>query len=111
MESKLHLKENPELKDFQNYIAEMLEERGFAGQSIEKIFMLFTEECGELAKAARKSDGMHVDGNSEHFEVAHELADVFNYLLDIANYFNVDLEQAFREKEEMNKKRTWQRPE
>ena len=43
--------------------------------------------------------------------MAHELADVFNYLLDIANYFNVDLEEAFREKEELNKKRTWQRPE
>ena len=67
MESKLHLKENPELKDFQNYITEMLEERGLAGSSIEKIFMLFMEECGELAKAARKSSGMHVDGDSEHF--------------------------------------------
>ena len=108
MESKLHLKEHPELKDYQNYIAEMLKERGFDGQPIENIFMLFTEECGELAKAARKSNGMHVDGNSDHFEVAHELADVFNYILDIANYFNVDLEQAFRDKEEINKKRIWQ---
>lgn len=105
--SKLYLKENPELKDFQHYIAEMLKEREFDGQPIEKIFMLFTEECGELAKAARKHSGAHVDSNSEHFEVAHELADVFNYVLDIANYFNVDLEQAFRDKEEINKKRTW----
>lgn len=110
MESKLHLKEKPELKDFQKYISEMLVERGLDGQSIEKIFMLFTEECGELAKAARKSGGSRVDMSSEHFEVAHELADVFNYLLDIANYFNVDLEQAFRDKEEINKKRVWQAP-
>lgn len=108
MESKLHLKEDPQLKDFQNYIAEMLKERGFEGQSIERIFLRFMEECGELAKAVRKGTGLHVDADSEHFEVAHELADVFNYLLDIANHFNVDLEQAFRDKEEINKKRTWQ---
>jgi NTP pyrophosphatase (non-canonical NTP hydrolase) len=32
---------------------------------------------------------------------------VFNYLLNIANMLNVDLEVAFRKKEEKNKKRTW----
>ena len=111
MESKLYLKEKPELQDFQKYIAEMVRERGFDGYPIEKIFMLFTEECGELAKAIRKQNGIHTDSNSEHFEIAHELADVFNYVLDIANHFNVDLEQAFREKEDINKKRTWRQAE
>ena len=108
MNKELHLKERPELKDYQQYVADMLEQFGFDGQPIERVFLKFTEECGELAKAIRKQNGMHTDSNSEHFEVAHELADVFNYLLDIANHFNVDLEQAFREKNEMNKKRTWQ---
>lgn len=35
------------------------------------------------------------------------IADVFIYLLDICNHFDVNLEKAFRDKEEINKKRVW----
>lgn len=108
MESKLHLKEHPELKDFQNYIAELLRERGFERQSISEVFMRFSEEFGELAKAARKAEGMKIDKNSDYFDVGQELADVFIYLLTVADHFNIDLERVFRDKEEINKKRTWQ---
>ena len=107
-ESKLTLKENPNLKDFQNYISEMIDERGFNKENVPQIFMLFLEECGELAKAARKDLGLKSDKNSEHFNVANEAADVFMYLLDICNHFDVDLEKAFRDKEEINKKRKWE---
>ena len=41
--------------------------------------------------------------------VAEELADVFIYLCSLANMHNIDLEQAFRDKEEKNKQRTWKR--
>lgn len=34
-------------------------------------------------------------------------ADIFIYLLSIANRFDIDVETAFREKEEVNKKREW----
>lgn len=36
-----------------------------------------------------------------------ELADLIIYLCAIANRYEIDLEQAFREKEEINKERTW----
>lgn len=85
----------------------MVEERGFEEEKISDIFMLFLEECGEMAKAARKAAKMKTDGNSEQFHLDHEIADVFIYLLDICNKFGVDLEKAFREKEEINKKREW----
>jgi NTP pyrophosphatase (non-canonical NTP hydrolase) len=105
--SKLLLKENPTLQDFQKYIKEMVEERGFDKENIQQIFMLFLEECGEMAKAARKTAGMKTDSNSEQFHLDNEIADVFIYLLDICNHFDIDLEKAFREKEELNKKRIW----
>ena len=105
--STLHLKEKPTLADFQAYVKEMVHERGFEKETIEQVFMLFLEECGEMAKATRKLSGMQTDKNSKKHELAHEIADVFIYLLDIANNFNVDLEEAFREKEEINKKRVW----
>lgn len=103
----LSLKEKPTLQDFQEYVREMVEERGFNKESIQQIFMLFLEECGEMAKAARKTAGMKTDKNSEQFHIDQEIADVFIYLLDICNYYGVDLEKAFREKEEINKKRNW----
>jgi NTP pyrophosphatase (non-canonical NTP hydrolase) len=105
--SNLYLKENPALRDFQQYIREMLDERGFQKETIEQVFMLFLEECGEMAKAARKSAGIKTDARSEQFHLSEEIADVFIYLLDICNHFDIDLEKAFREKEEINKKRTW----
>ena len=106
--NKPNLKKNPTLRDFQNYAAEIVKERGFEKESISQIFMLFLEECGEMAKAARKSQKIHTDKNSEQFNLAHEAADVFVYLLDICNHFDIDLEKAFREKEEINKKRVWE---
>ncbi|HOF50582.1 MAG TPA: MazG nucleotide pyrophosphohydrolase domain-containing protein [Candidatus Colwellbacteria bacterium] len=105
--SNLSLKENPTLRDFQEYVEKMVKERGFEGQPISEIFMLFLEECGEMAKASRKTLKMKIDKNSEEFRLDHEIADVFIYLLDICNRFDVDLEKSFREKEETNKKRVW----
>src|SRR3989344_4487945 len=106
--SKLHLKENPILRDFQNYVAELVKERGFDKETLPQIFMLFLEECGEMAKAARKTQDIKSDRNSKDHRLPHEIADVFIYLLDICNHYEIDLEQAFREKEEINKKRFWE---
>lgn len=106
--SNLILKNNPTLRDFQDYIAAMVKERGFDKESISEIFMLFLEECGEMAKAARKTQNIKSDKNSEQFHLDHEIADVFIYLLDICNHYNIDLEKSFRDKEEINKKRFWE---
>lgn len=108
MKSKLKLKKDPTLKDFQRYIARMVRERGFEKETAPEIFMLLMEECGELAKAARKSVKIHTDKHSEQFRIDHEVADVFMYLFDICNHFDIDLEQAFRDKEKINDKRTWE---
>jgi len=106
--NNLTLPEHPTLQDFQAYVAHMVKERGFDSETISEIFMLLQEEIGELAKAARKTQNIKTDQTSEQFHLAHEAADVFIYLLDICNHFNIDLEKAFREKEEINKKRVWE---
>ena len=105
--SKLTLKENPTLADFQAYIKEVVIERGFEQEKLSDIFMLFLEECGELAKAARKNAGIAFDAQSHTHSAGDEAADVFMYLIDICNHLGVDLEKAVREKEEKNKLRTW----
>lgn len=106
--SKLELKPNPTIHDYQTYVEKMVKERGFDKETVPEMFMLLLEECGEMAKAARKMQNIKSDKNSELFHLDHEIADVFIYLLDICNHFGIDLEKAFRDKEEINKKRSWE---
>lgn len=102
------LKEQPMLKDFQEYVRALEIERGFEKEGAIPKCLLLVEEVGELFKAIRKKDKMlKVDHNSEFGSVDEELVDVMIYLFTIANRFDIDLERAFREKEEINKKRTW----
>ena len=109
-DTDLLLPANPSIQDFQAYIAKMMQVRGFDKNSIVEEMLLLTEEVGELAKVVRKAHGMHLDENSVQSTAGDELADVLSYVLSIANYLNVDLEAAFRIKDEKNKKRVWQKP-
>lgn len=70
-------------------------------------FLLLTEEVGELAKAIRKDEGFDVEQGKNYGGVADELADVFSYILDLANRYGVDLEEELIKKQEKNKTRTW----
>ena len=103
------LKDKPQIKDFQEYIKLQAKERGWDKNNPLEIFLLFSEEVGELAKAIRnKMELYHEPGKKiASNELADEFADVFSYLLDLANQFDIDLEKAFRAKEEKNLKRTW----
>ena len=100
--------EQPTLKDLQTYVDAICKERGWVKDTYAEKFLLFTEEIGELAKAIRQVQGLYQEpAEHKRVEIEEEFADVLSYLLDLANYFQVDLEQAFREKEQVNQKRTW----
>jgi len=105
--SKLHLKDNPTLADLQQYVATAVKERGFKDDRIEQRFLLLLEESGEFAKAARKSAGLGFADDTQTKEAAEEAADVLIILLGICNMMKIDLEKAFRAKEEKNKQRVW----
>lgn len=108
IKSKLFLKKQPTLKNFQQYVRNLVKERGFEHENILEIFMLLNEEIGEMAKAIRKRINIKTDSNSHKPDLELEIADVFIYLLDICNHFDINLEKAFRDKEKINKKRIWQ---
>lgn len=105
MRSKLNLPIKPTLSDFQVYVKNMVEERGFQNQTIDDFFILLIEEIGEVATEIRKLKNLPSRKSEERVKLDEELADMFNYLLCICNYYSIDLEQAYRKKEEMNKKR------
>jgi NTP pyrophosphatase (non-canonical NTP hydrolase) len=101
------LKRDPTLKDFQKYVIELEQERGFTENTVLQRSLLLGEEVGELFKAIRKHEKMSVDQNSKIGSVDEELADILIFMCSIANRLGIDLEKAFREKEEINKKRIW----
>jgi NTP pyrophosphatase (non-canonical NTP hydrolase) len=103
----LVLKENPTVSDFQEYVKNLELQRGFTDQNAIEKCLLLGEEMGELFKAIRKAMKLKTDINANIGSVKEEIADIMIYLCSIANRFEIDIEQAFREKEEVNKKREW----
>jgi NTP pyrophosphatase (non-canonical NTP hydrolase) len=104
-----HLPERPTLSDLQRYVADVCQERGWTKDSPSEKFVLFIEEVGELAKAMRKAAGLYEEpAKAREMSLEEEFADVLSYVLDLANCFQVDLEQAFRAKERINQSRVWE---
>ena len=107
--SNLHLKPQPTLGDIQQYVIAMEKERGFADTGVVPQCLLLVEEVGELCKVIRKHHTtMGIDtGKNYDFDTAGEVADVLIMLNAVANRLGIDMEQALRDKEDQNKKRTW----
>ncbi len=96
------------LQSLQKYVSELEVERGFEKENVLQKCLLLGEEVGELFKSIRKTENIGVDHNSKVTIVEEELADILIYLCAIANRFDIDLETAFRNKEEINEKRKWE---
>ena len=75
--------------------------------------LLLSEEFGELAKAVREYAGLFTEKveNDSKFMLEEEFADVLNYIFDLANCFDIDLEEAFRKKDKINADRVWNNKE
>lgn len=98
---------NATLQNLQQYVTDMEIERGFSTQTTIEKCLLLGEELGELFKAIRKSENIKIDVHSPKHEIGDELADILIYVCAIANRCKIDLETAFRQKEEINKERKW----
>lgn len=97
----------PTLADIQRYVNETNTYRGHDA-SLSACLLLLCEEVGELAKASRKSIGVRTDAaKPDDAHTDEEAADVLWMLASVCNSLGVDLEQAFRAKEEKNKVRVW----
>ena len=103
----LHLKEHPTLRDVQEYVRQMEQEREFDKASNLQSCLQLGEEIGELFKAVRKAEKMRIDHTSSVGAIDEELADILMFVAALANRYGIDLETAFREKEEFNKGREW----
>ena len=70
------LKETPTLKDLQDYLAQICQERGWTKDSPTEKFVLFIEEVGELAKAMRQAAGLYEEhAKPRELSLEEEFAD------------------------------------
>ena len=100
--------DQPTLTQLQKYQDEICKARGWDKTSDLETFLLFSEEFGELAKAIRKARNLYQEeGKSSSHDLEGEFADVLSYLMDLANRFWINLEEAYREKEAINAGRNW----
>lgn len=112
---KINLKEEFEkltkessLKELQEYTKKMIKFRGFDNETPQDIMLLLTEELGELAKEIRKSTNIKMDIKQTRTQnLDKEIADVFNYIMALCVATNIDLFEAFKNKEEINFNREW----
>ena len=76
------------ISEFQQQIRETYFDRDHR-RGVEKNFLWFTEEVGELAEAIRKRDKTGIE---------EEMADVLAWLSTLANLLEIDLEKAVEKK-------------
>jgi len=100
--------QNASLVAYQQYVQQVLSERGFDDEIISQKFMLLLEEAGDFAKAARKQANLAEATDATADTLSAAAADVFTVLLDICNQLGLNLEQAFINREHENQARTWQ---
>ncbi|MFT7520449.1 MAG: phosphoribosylanthranilate isomerase [Kiritimatiellia bacterium] len=107
------LPSNATMADYQRYIHRLEAMHGWLDVDLVRSCFLMGEEVGEVFKAVRKVDGLFIEGHPNQTEeslrqdVAHEIVDVFNYLLAIANRLDIDLQEAFITKNTENQGREW----
>jgi NTP pyrophosphatase (non-canonical NTP hydrolase) len=92
----------PALKAFQEYYRRAAVQRGYTKEGPKETLLLMVEEVGELARALRKREKMVRHSSYGTSNEAHELADVFLYVVHMANVLGLDLASVVKEKEFIN---------
>ena len=93
-----------EAKEFQKWVAEYYEKRGWADLDIFVRIGFLSEETGEVARAIRALEigrdrpdelpGSYAEGKQQ---LTEELGDVLGNVALIANKYDIDLEEIFLE--------------
>jgi NTP pyrophosphatase (non-canonical NTP hydrolase) len=91
---------NFDLNEFQSFV----KERDHWPNHKTEVMLKFVEEVGELANEVRKAS---MEGLSEKRldNIKLELYDCLHYVAQLANIFDIDLNEAIEKKEKINKER------
>jgi NTP pyrophosphatase (non-canonical NTP hydrolase) len=92
----------PAVQAFQKYYRRAAVQRGYGSEGPRDTLLLMVEEVGELARAIRKKEGLKRHGRAIREDEGLELADVFIYVVHLANVLGVNLSQVVKQKELLN---------
>jgi NTP pyrophosphatase (non-canonical NTP hydrolase) len=95
----------PALAAFQHYYRRVAIQRGYKSESPKDCLLLMVEEVGELAREIRRRDRLVRHGPTSQSDESKELADIFLYVVHMANVLDVDLSKVVQEKELINLQR------
>jgi len=93
---------SPAIKSFQHYYRRAALQRGFSRENAKDCLLLMVEEVGELARALRKRVKLARHGKPIPNQEELELADVFLYVVHMANILKIDLASVVQRKELLN---------
>lgn len=74
--------------------------KGWTNATVDTVWLLLTEEIGELASAIRQYKKTYKKTNLKKergTDIMMEMGDVFSYLFQLAHMLNVDLDQMWTE--------------
>jgi NTP pyrophosphatase (non-canonical NTP hydrolase) len=98
------------IRELQAFHESLDREKGFDLDMLRNIAYL-SEEVGEVVSAIRELKKADEPSELEEARVhlGEELADCLAYILKLANYGGIDLQEAYMRKMERNLNRTWPR--
>lgn len=86
------------LNFYRDATKEMCMNKGWDKSSLETVWLLFTEEVGELASAIRQYNNTYKKlelRSKKGTDVMTEMGDVFSYLFQLAGILNIDLDEMW----------------
>ena len=86
-------------------IMSMCKYKGWDSCSIEKVWLLLTEEIGELAGSIRRKNNCFRD--TKKIKIKDELGDVFSYLFQLAGMLDVDLDEMWKRNQNKSYNKTY----
>lgn len=103
------MKKDMTLDELQSYFETVFQERGFDNQTTKDKILLLVEEVGELAKAIRKYEKIGIDYTriENYNSIESEVADVMIVMISLCNLLDINIFDAIKEKEKINRGRVW----
>lgn len=94
------------LSDLQRHVAKFSKSRGFDQNSVDRRMVYLTSEVGEVAEEVLRIAENHHLASKE--KLGLEIYDVIWNLIELANQFDIDVEESALQKMEINKDRVWE---
>lgn len=83
------------MNQYRDFTREICRVKGWDNLPVDTVWLLFTEEIGELASAIRHRQKRFTKYGHRKDEVQNEMGDVFSYLFQLASLLDVDLDQMW----------------